>query len=102
MEVDMVVSKYMHKIVIALMSLGVTACILAMVFAENLSAALGGKGVTMEYETKLFGTGEVLDIDILIDEDEWQELLENALSEEYYVCDVIINGERINNVIRSF
>ena len=67
----MVVSKHMHKIVIALMSLGVTACILAMVFAEDLSAALGGKCVTMEYETKLFGTGEVLDIDILIDEDEW-------------------------------
>ncbi|MEI3411850.1 MAG: hypothetical protein V8Q57_00380 [Blautia sp.] len=29
--------------------------------------------VTMAYESKLFDTDEIMDVDILMDEDDWQE-----------------------------
>ena len=37
-------------------------------------------------------------VNIIMDEDQWQELLDNAISEKYYACDVEINGETISNV----
>ncbi|MBQ6551844.1 MAG: CotH kinase family protein [Lachnospiraceae bacterium] len=52
----------------------------------------------MEYETALFDTDEVMEVDIRMDEDTWEAMLANAMSEEYYTCDVVINGERVNNV----
>ena len=52
----------------------------------------------MEYESELFDTDEVISVDILIDEVTWEELLENAMSEEYYACDVVINGQTFYNV----
>ena len=52
----------------------------------------------MEYESKLFDTDEIISIDIQMEEDTWNEMLSNAMAEEYYVCNVVINGERVNNV----
>ncbi|MCR4786966.1 MAG: CotH kinase family protein [Lachnospiraceae bacterium] len=94
----MVVNKHISKIIIAIMAVAVIACLLAVVFADKLSDAFGGTGVTMEYESKLFDTDEIISIDIQMDEEEWENMISNALSEEYYVCDVVINGTRINDV----
>ena len=52
----------------------------------------------MEYETKLFDTDEIMSVDIQMDEETWEEMLENAMSEEYYTCDVEINGQKFFNV----
>lgn len=52
----------------------------------------------MEYETKLFDTDQIMDIDILMDEDDWNDMLENAISEVYYSCDVVINGKKFYSV----
>ncbi len=79
------------------MALAVLICTLAVVFAEPL-AANADAGVTMAYEEKLFDTDTVLTIDIQIDETDFAELLDNATDEEYYVCDVVINGETFQNV----
>ncbi len=49
------------------------------------------------YEKKLFG-GDVITVDVIMDDSQWQELLNNALDEEYYVCDVVINGTTFSNV----
>ena len=53
---------------------------------------------TMEYESTLFDTSEIMTVNIIMDEGQWQELLDNAISEEYYACDVEINGKTISNV----
>ena len=37
-------------------------------------------------------------VNILMDEDDWQEMLDNALAEEYYACDVEINGQTFYQV----
>lgn len=49
------------------------------------------------YASRLFGT-EVMTIDIIADEAEWQTMLNNASAEEYISVDVVINGQEITNV----
>ena len=94
----MVANKYTSKIIIAVMSVAVILCFLAIGFSDKLTELLGGTGVTMEYESKLFDTDEIISIDIKMDSDEWNKMLSNALSEEYYACDVVINGKTFKNV----
>ena len=94
----MAANKHFPKIIIALMTVAVVLCFVAVAFSGQLVSALGGTGVKMEYESKLFNTDEVIKVDIRMDEDTWNEMLANAMSEEYYVCDVVINGQRVNNV----
>ena len=94
----MVAGKHITKIIIALMAVAVIICFGAIAYAGKLNEMLGGSGVSMEYETKLFNTDEIIDINIQMDEDEWNAMLQNPLSEEYYVCDVVINGQKMYNV----
>ena len=68
----------------------------AVFFADSLTAEEGGK--SQEYETALFDTAQPLEINIKISENDWQNMLENALEEEYYSCDVEVNGETFSNV----
>ena len=90
----MVTNKYITKIISALMALAVILCLATSAFSKQLQAVYGNNAVTMEYETELFDTDQVMDIDILMDEDDWNEMLENAISEEYYSCDVVVNGKK--------
>ena len=94
----MVISKHITKIIIAVMVLAVCLCLAAAVFSEQLAPAAGDKGLTMEYESALFDTSEIIRIDIVIDEDDWNEMLDNATAEEYYRCDVTVNGETFYGV----
>lgn len=78
------------------------AAVLAMVLALLLSLHLPSfaqamGGVRQQYEGSLFGT-ELVTVDIQMDADDWQEMLDNAINEEYYVCDVVINGQTVSNV----
>lgn len=52
----------------------------------------------MTYAEHLFGEGTVNEINIEIDEADWEDILENPLEEEYHRADITINGETINNV----
>ena len=78
--------------------MAVILCFLAVMYGQKLSDALGGSSVGMEYENELFDTDEIISIDIRMDESDWDEMLKNATSEEYYTCDVVINGKTIYNV----
>lgn len=94
----MLAHRHFTKLVAALTALAVCLCLLAAASAELLAEALGGKGVAMEYEAKLFDTDAVLDINIRIDDADWQNLLDNAINEEYIACDVEVGGEVFKNV----
>lgn len=50
------------------------------------------------YVKKLFSTDKVHTIDIVVQESEWEEMLENAREEEYISCNVVIDGESRKNV----
>ena len=66
----MVTNKYITKIISALMALAVLLCLATSASSQQLQAVYGNNAVTMEYETKLFDTDQVMDIDILMDEDD--------------------------------
>ncbi len=85
--------RHIDKLVIVL--------VLLALLALGAFAALAAEqkiGVTMAYEDALFDETQFLYIDITIDESDWQELLDDALSESYYRCDVAINGVTCANV----
>ena len=88
----MIASKHITKIILALMAAAVFVCCFCVGYASELTKLLGGTGVTMEYETALFDTDEIITVDIQMDESEWEKMLSNAISEEYYVCNVVVNG----------
>ena len=94
----MIAHKHMTKIAAAVMAVAVCLCLVATMCSGTLEDALGGSGVTMEYEKALFDTDQPLTVNILLDESDWQEMLNNAAEEEYYTCDVEINGETFYRV----
>lgn len=51
-----------------------------------------------DYVSKIFNKNKVSEINIKIDEEQWTDLLQNAIKEEYYNCDITINGETFSNV----
>ncbi|MBP1580080.1 MAG: CotH kinase family protein [Oscillospiraceae bacterium] len=52
----------------------------------------------MEYETALFDHSRIISVNIIMDPDDWQDMLDNAASEEYYKCDAVVNGTAFYNV----
>lgn len=71
-------------------------CLLAVVFSGSLPVA--AQGVQVEYEEKLFSTDEPITVNFIIEEDDWNNMLQNAISEEYVQCDVQVNGETFYGV----
>ncbi len=80
------------------MAAAVAFCLIVTLFADRFVEVSGSSAATMEYKSTLFDTSEIMTVNIIMDEDQWQELLDNAISEKYYACDVEINGETISNV----
>lgn len=94
----MIGSKYATKIACIAMAAAVLLCVLAVAFPQKLAEAAGQGGVAMEYEAELFQTDSVMQIDIRMENDVWEEMLAGAMAEEYYSCDVVINGLVVKNV----
>lgn len=94
----MITNKTITKIIAVIMGVTVCLCLATVFFADELEEALGGPGVTMEYESKLFDTDEPITVNIVIDDAEWDDILTNAIDEEYHQCDVEINGETFYEV----
>jgi len=65
-----------------------------MWFSDNDSVVISD---TPQYETELFGS-DMIDIDIIASQSDWDDMLQNATSEEYIMVDVIVNGTTFTNV----
>ena len=94
----MLSSKYMDKITIALVSIVLVLCFLAIGFYNNIAFPVSNIGYAMEYTDALFDTSEIIEIDIIMDDEKWNEMLQNARQEVYYECDVIVNGTTFKQV----
>ena len=88
----MIAHKHIPKLIAGVMAAAVLLCLCAVIVSDRIAAAAGDTGVSMEYETKLFDTGSILSVNILMGESDWEDMLENATAEECYQCDVEING----------
>lgn len=92
----MIAHRHITKLVAVLMAAAVLLALLAVVWSDRLSTQ--DRGLTMAYETALFDTSTPMEIDILMDEDEWAEMLADATAEEWRSCDVTVNGTTYYNV----
>lgn len=90
---DMSGSKYFDKIAwaVAILILGVT-----LLFMNSSTLGSGVKAHTMGYESRLFDNSRVHSIDIVMND--WKEFTNNAISEEYEIATVVIDGETYKNV----
>ncbi len=88
----MIASKHITKFVSVLMAAAVCLCLWAAASPATLADAAVSAGLNMEYEEKLFDPSEPISVNILMDDGKWDEMLQNATSEEYVQCDVEING----------
>lgn len=95
----MITNKYLTKIIAVIMAVLVCVCLFAAVFSDKISNTdKSDKAVSLEYENKLFSSDKIIDVNIIMDDDKWNDMLDNALKEEYYECDVEVNGEKFKNV----
>lgn len=94
----MITCRHITKIIGVLMAAAVAFCFWMMAFSQQAVEALGGVSVPLAYEEALFDTDEPMRIDIQIAQEEWEEMLKNATSEEYHSCDVLINDQQLYNV----
>lgn len=94
----MIASKHITAVVAILLTVALVLCFLGMAYADKLTQTLGGSSVTMEYTAALFDTDDILQIDILMDDAQWEEMLQNAIGETFYTCDVVVNGTTFRNV----
>ncbi len=93
----MVSNRHITKVIALFMSVAIIACLFAITLPDELLVNATG-GLVMEYEEKIFNTDTPLSVDIHIDENDWNDLLTNAISENYYQCDVTINNEKFYQV----
>ncbi|MCI5534130.1 MAG: CotH kinase family protein [Firmicutes bacterium] len=93
----MIDNKHIGKIILSITALALAALLVFMlVFGQTTQAS--ASGISMAYENFLFSTDSIIDVDVSISESDWEDLLENAISEEYYSCDVTVNGTEYKNV----
>lgn len=74
----------------------ILAAVLLTVLALGIFAAFSDRfssGVSLSYQQNLFSGEQVMEVEIQLDPDQWQELLDTAVSETYYCCDITVNGE---------
>lgn len=85
-----------HKNIDRLCAAAAVLCLmLTIAFLNGESLGLQPAASAMGYETRLFNTGKVHTIDIIMDD--WEGFLETCENEEYAQCAVVIDGEAYKN-----
>lgn len=94
----MISNKHISKLATVLISVCLVLCVVLLAFPNRFILPLVDTAYSMEYESKLFDTDNIIDINIIMDDATWSEMLENAISENYYECDVVVNGTTFHSV----
>ena len=85
--------KHFDKICCVVLAL---TLLITVLFVNGERLGIEKASTVMEYENTLFDNSRVHTIDIIMDD--WDEFTENARSEEYYNCSVVIDDEAFKNV----
>ncbi|MEK4434023.1 CotH kinase family protein [Paenibacillus sp. FSL K6-2862] len=78
-------------------SFGLIASPNAAYAAEDTAAKTNSTGVTQAYES-LFQTDNVIDINVTIDDADWESMLESPLDKDYKKVSVEVDGTKLDNV----
>ena len=84
-----------HVDVVCLLA-AVGAFLLMLVYLFSGALGIQASEKVMGYESRLFDTGSVHTLDIVMDD--WDGFIEGCEDEEYQVCAVVIDGESYKNV----
>ena len=92
----MINSKKINIIVIVLMVFAFTISVFVLMFwgAKNTGET---NTKTSEYSAEIFAS-EIISIDIIAAKSDWQNMLDNAINEEYIMVDVVVNGTLFKSV----
>ncbi|MED1795497.1 CotH kinase family protein [Brevibacillus nitrificans] len=85
-----------NKYIVASVAFMLVILIVVMGVLPKLGVTISGQGQT--YATDVFDQSKVTTVDISVDEADFTKMLENPLDEEMYSADVVINGEKVENV----
>lgn len=86
----MIDSKKLNMISAVLIIAAVAGVIFMIIFGREYT-------YTPEYARTVFGA-DIITVDIQADETEWQNMLDNAINEEYIMADVAVNGKKYSYV----
>lgn len=92
----MIQSKKLNIVVFIALVFALIVCS-SFVVIGNKQQATSSMKTDAEYATRIFGT-DIISIEIIADEADWQEMLDNARSEQYIMVDVVVNGTKFKNV----
>ncbi|WP_419878115.1 CotH kinase family protein [Brevibacillus centrosporus] len=85
-----------NKYIVASVAFMLVIFIVVMGVLPKLGVTINGQGQT--YVTDVFDQSKVTTVDITVDEADFKKMLESPLDEEMYSADVVINGEKVENV----
>lgn len=95
----MISNKYINIFIAIIMTLSIAlAGVMATVDMSKVKVNDTSEITQPEYITNLFNKDDIMEINIDIDEEQWNELADNAMNEEYYSANITINGETYYNV----
>lgn len=94
----MIASKFATRFVILVVAILVCVCLGLIFFSDKLGGLTGPSKTIVQYENEIFNTEKIVSVNIIMDDESWKDMLENALSEKYYRADVEINGELFQGV----
>lgn len=91
----MIKTKQTDKICIVIVAITI---VIAMICMNYESFGISIAQTSLPYVSKIFDDSVVHEIDIVVDKDDWAEMLENAAAEEYINVTLVIDGEAYKNV----
>lgn len=87
-------NKKTDRIAAIAIAISVLACIVFLLLPKETAESAA---YSFEYPEKLFGA-DIIEINIRVDDDKWQTMLDNAISETYIPCDITVNGTAFQTV----
>lgn len=94
----MISNKYINAIIATLTAIAVIFTTLIYVNSKNITDETSNSSSNFNYVETIFNKEQVTEIDLEIDEDNWNYLLDNAINKEYINANITVNGTKYNNV----
>ena len=94
----MISNKYINAIIATITAIAVFFTSLFYIKSKNVTIDNTTSSSNFTYLNTVFNKENVTEIDIEVDEDNWNYLLENATDEEYINANITVNGTKYYNV----
>lgn len=88
----------MIKTRIVYLFMAILLLLFVVIYAVLPNIGIESKNSEFSYENLVFNNNKVTTVDIEINEEDWDDMLENAAAEELKQADITINGKKIENV----